>query len=241
VLLSWSGGKDSALALAHLREDPRYEVVGLLTTVTADYDRISIHGVRRTLLHCQATELHMPLHEIMIAPQCSNEAYETAWREAFERLPVAMTDARHIAFGDIFLADVRQYREDMAHSLGFETVFPLWGESTTSLAREVLTRQISARLVCVDTDVLPADYVGRSYDVAFLDALPSAIDPCGERGEFHTFVAAGPGFRSAIPYSIGETVLRDERFAFCDLIPVRARVDGLPERLERAAPRPGRA
>jgi diphthamide synthase (EF-2-diphthine--ammonia ligase) len=131
-----------------------------------------------------------------------------------------LSEARRIAFGDIFLADVRRYREDLAHSMGFDVMFPLWGEEPSALADEVLDSQISARVVCVDTDVLGAEFAGRTYDRAFLDAIPPTIDPCGERGEFHTFVSAGPGFRSAVPYSVGETVLREERFAYCDLLPV---------------------
>ena len=218
-MLSWSGGKDSALALARLREDPRFEVVGLLTTVTADYDRISIHGVRRTLLHSQARTLGLTLHEVPIQAQSSNPAYELAWSEALQRLREDLPQVRQLAFGDIHLEDVRQYRENLADSVGFGSVFPLWGEPTRGLAEEVLERQITARLVCVDTHVLPQDYAGRIYDVDLLDQLPSGIDPCGERGEFHTFVSAGPGFRSCIPYRVGETVLREGRCAFCDLLP----------------------
>lgn len=220
VLVSWSGGKDSALALARLRTDPHVDVAGLLTTVTTQYDRISIHGVRRTLLHRQAGELQLALHEILLDPHSSNAAYEAAWRESLAHLPPPLSEARRIAFGDIFLADVRRYREDLAHSMGFDVMFPLWGEDPNALADEVLDSQISARVVCVDTDVLSAEFAGRTYDRAFLDAIPPTIDPCGERGEFHTFVSAGPGFRSAVPYSVGETVLREERFAYCDLLPV---------------------
>lgn len=218
VLLSWSGGKDSALALIRLREDPRVEVVGLLTTVTSGYERVSIHGVRRSLLHRQAEELETDLHEIMIEPQSSNQAYEAAWQQSIGQLSGAMAEARRIAFGDIFLEDVRRYREDMAHTLGFSAEFPLWGESSLALADEVIARQITARIVCVDTEVLPADYAGRLYDAALLDTLPEGIDPCGERGEFHTFVSDGPAFRGAVPYIVGDVVLRDDRFAFCDLL-----------------------
>ena len=222
VVLSWSGGKDSALALARLREDPRVEVAGLLTTVTAGYDRVSIHGVRRTLLHAQAEALGLPLDEVVLEPQSSNAAYERAWSRALGRLRERMPGVRRLAFGDVFLEDVRRYREELARSLGFRSVFPLWGEPTRELAGEVLERGIAARLVCVDTQALPAESAGRAFDADLLDGLPPGIDPCGERGEFHTFVSAGPGFRSPVPYRVGETVLREERFAFCDLLPVGA-------------------
>lgn len=219
MVLSWSGGKDSALALARLRADPRIEVVGLLTTVTAGYDRVSIHGVRRSLLHAQAEALALPLQEVTLAPVSSNEAYDAALADALGELRARMPGVKRLAFGDIFLEDVRHYREERLAALGFGAIFPLWGESTGDLAGEVFAREIVARLVCVDTQVLPADFAGRRYDAALLDELPAGIDPCGERGEFHTFVSAGPGFRRPVPYSVGEVVLRDERFAFCDLLP----------------------
>lgn len=210
------------LALVRLREDPRFEVVGLLTTVTAGYDRISIHGVRRTLLHSQAEALGLTLHVVTLEPRSSNQAYNLAWTEALQGLRKDLPEVQHVAFGDIFLEDVRAYREDLASSMGFKSVFPLWGEPTRALAEEVLGRSITARLVCVDTHVLLPDYAGRIYDVKLLDQLPSGIDPCGERGEFHTFVSAGPGFRSPILYHVGEIVLREERFALCDLVPTLA-------------------
>lgn len=219
VVLSWSGGKDSALALARLRADARVDVVGLVTTVTSVYDRVSIHGVRRSLLREQAAALDLPLHEIELAPQSSNEAYEAAWQQAFENLPGRMQQARHIAFGDIFLRDVREYREQLAGRMGYETVFPLWGESTRMLADQVIESGIIATIVCVDTEVVTADVAGRRFDATFVAALPATIDPCGERGEFHTFVSFGPGFDAPVEFTVGETVVRDERFAFCDLLP----------------------
>lgn len=218
VLLSWSGGKDSALALHRLRQDPRVEVVGLLTTVTTTYDRISIHGVRRSLLERQAEALRLPVHEIGIAPQSSNDDYEAAWASSLAQLTGVMGDARTIAFGDIFLEDVRAYRERMARTLGFQPIFPLWGESSQSLAAEVVGSGFVARVVCVDTQSLPAAHTGALFDVDFLGALPAAVDPCGERGEFHTFVSAGPGFDEPVSYRVGETVLREDRFSYCDLI-----------------------
>jgi uncharacterized protein (TIGR00290 family) len=219
VVLSWSGGKDSALALARLRADPRIEVAGLLTTVTAEYDRVSIHGVRRTLLHAQADALGLPLQEVTLAPQSTNEAYDAALASAFGELRDRMPDVKQLAFGDIFLEDVRRYREERVEALGFGATFPLWGEPTSDLAREVFASGIVARLVCVDTQVLSATFAGRPYDAVLLAELPADVDPCGERGEFHTFVSAGPGFRRPVPYTVGEVVLRDGRFAFCDLVP----------------------
>ncbi|HEX8671946.1 MAG TPA: hypothetical protein VF710_08665 [Longimicrobium sp.] len=219
VVLSWSGGKDSALALARLRADARVEVAGLLTTVTAEYDRVSIHGVRRSLLHAQAEALGLPLQEVTLAPHSTNEAYDAALASALGELRARMPEVRRLAFGDIFLEDVRRYREERVEALGFGALFPLWGEPTHDLAREVFASGIVARLVCVDTQVLSAAFAGRSYDAALLADLPADVDPCGERGEFHTFVSAGPRFRHPVPYTVGEVVLRDARFAFCDLVP----------------------
>lgn len=219
VLLSWSGGKDSALALARLRRDSKLDVVGLLTTVTTGHERISIHGVRRTLLHRQAEALQLPVCEIEIPQRSSNEAYEAAWEQSLHRLPPAMRRARSIAFGDIFLADVRQYREILVGRLGFSSIFPLWGESTGLLASEVISSGFAVRIVCIDTRAIPAGLAGSAYDEAFLHQLPDTVDPCGERGEFHTFVSAGPEFRTPVAYEVGDTVMREDRFAYCDLIP----------------------
>jgi uncharacterized protein (TIGR00290 family) len=219
VVLSWSGGKDSALALARLREAPEIEVVGLLTTVTEGYERISIHGVRRTLLHAQARALGLPVQEVALRPASSNEAYERATADALAGLRARTPGVRRIAFGDIFLEDVRQYRESLVGGLGFGSLFPLWGEPPARLADEVIARGIVARLVCVDTQQLSAAFAGRAYDAALLADLPAGTDPCGERGEFHTFVSDGPGFRAPVPYTVGEIVLRDERFAYCGLLP----------------------
>jgi uncharacterized protein (TIGR00290 family) len=218
IILSWSGGKDSALAFARLRADPRVEVVGLLTTVTAGYDRVSIHGVRRTLLHAQAAALGVPVHEVTLQPESSNQAYDAALAAALGELRAQRPDVRRVAFGDIFLRDVRQYREERIAALGFDGIFPLWGEPPAELAREVIACGIRARLVCVDTQALSADFAGRAYDAALLAELPAGIDPCGENGEFHTFVSDGPGFRTPVAYTVGEVVMRGDRFAYCDLL-----------------------
>ncbi len=219
VAVSWSGGKDSALALAALRADSRYEPVALLTSITAGFDRVSIHGVRRALLEAQAAALGLPLHEVHLQPQSSNDAYEAAFAEGVATLQTRHRGVTRIAFGDLYLADVRAYREHLLATLGVEPIFPLWGEPTDRLARAFIAAGYEARLVCVDTTVLSMSFAGRAYDEPLLDELPPLIDPCGERGEFHTFVSAGPLWERPIAYRLGETVLRDERFAYCDLVP----------------------
>lgn len=219
IILSWSGGKDSALALARLLDDPRIQIAGLLTTVTEGYDRVSIHGVRRALLHAQGAALGLPVHEVTLRPESSNDAYDAALAAALTALRERHPEVRRVAFGDIFLQDVRRYREERIAALGLEGIFPLWGEPTDALAREVIDAGIRARLVCVDTHALPAAFAGRAYDAALLADLPAGIDPCGENGEFHTFVSTAPGFRAPIPYAVGEVVMRGDRFAYCDLLP----------------------
>ncbi len=219
IVLSWSGGKDSALALAALRADPAIDVVALLTSVTHAYDRVSIHGVRRALLRAQAESLRLPLHEIVLQPQCSNEAYDAAVAGALADLRARYPGVRRVAYGDLFLEDVRRYREERITPLGFEGLFPLWGEPTERLARDFVGRGFEARLVCVDTTQIDGGFAGATFDHDFLDALPTSADPCGERGEFHTFVSYGPGWSQRIAYDVGEKVLRDERFMYCDLVP----------------------
>lgn len=217
IFLSWSGGKDSALALDALRRGEEFEVVGLLTSVTRGYDRISVHGVRRSLLHAQAESLGLPLREILLDQNCTNESYEAAFHDALCAIRGVRPDVAHIAFGDLFLEDVRGYRERLLTGSGFDPIFPIWGADTAALARSFIGEGFSARLVCVDTTQLDASFAGRPYDHDLLADLPATADPCGERGEFHTFVSSGPGFRNAIPYRTGERVLREERFMYCDL------------------------
>ena len=218
VVLSWSGGKDSSLALSALHDDSAFEVVALLTTVTPAYDRISIHGVRRTLLAAQSRAVGLPVHEIVLEPQSSNEAYDAAVERAMCDLRLRYPDVRRVAYGDLFLHDVRAYREERISRLGFECLFPIWGRPTDVLAREFVERGFEARLVCVDTTQLDGRFAGRAFDHAFLDELPPGVDPCGERGEFHTFVSNGPGFTRAVEYELGERVLRDGRFMYADLM-----------------------
>jgi uncharacterized protein (TIGR00290 family) len=222
ILLSWSGGKDSALALAALAADPAFEVVGLLTSVTRDYDRVSIHGVRRALLARQAASLGITLHEIVLPAPCTNAMYESAFLSALASACAEHDGVQRIAFGDLFLIDVRAYRERLLAGSGVEPLFPLWGIPTNELARQCIDAGFRARLVCVDTTQLDARFVGRAFDHELLAELPPTVDPCGERGEFHTFVADGPGFAEPIAYEVGEIVIREERFAYCDLLPAVA-------------------
>ena len=219
VLLSWSGGKDSALALQALRADSKIQVAGLLTSVTRDYERISVHGVRRSLLERQAERLRLPLFTIELDPATTNDAYEKAFLAALERVRRDLPGVTAIAFGDLFLADVREYRERLLGSTGFEPIFPIWGLDTADLARRFVRDGFAARIVCVDTTQLDGAFAHRVFDDSLLADLPPGVDPCGERGEFHTFVSDGPGYDGPVEYTVGETVLRDERFAYGDLIP----------------------
>jgi uncharacterized protein (TIGR00290 family) len=196
--------------------------MALLTSVTRGYDRVSIHGVRRELLHAQAAAAGLPLVEIELEPRSSNDAYETAFANALDRLGARFPDAKAIAFGDLFLEDVRAYRERVLSGTGFRPIFPIWGRETRQLAEEFIDAGFLAHLVCVDTEQLAADFAGRQFDRTLLADLPPAVDPCGERGEFHTFVSAGPIFERPTIVGLGEVVLRDDRFAFCDLLPAVA-------------------
>jgi uncharacterized protein (TIGR00290 family) len=214
--LSWSGGKDSALTLWALRAQG-IEPQALITTVTEAFDRISMHGVRRELLRAQAQSAGVALVEVEIPPACVNEVYEAQMAKAFEAEPLA--SARIVAFGDLFLADIRDYREQRLAASGRRGLFPLWGRDTGLLAREFIEAGFEARIACLDPRALPADFAGRRYDESLLADLPPDVDPCGENGEFHTFVYAGPIFGEPIACQTGEVVERDG-FVFCDLVPV---------------------
>jgi uncharacterized protein (TIGR00290 family) len=214
IALSWSGGKDSALALWALRQEAR-EPVALLTTITEDYDRVSMHAVRSELLRAQAQATGIELVEIPIPAGCANATYEERMARALaspllDRVPT-------IAFADLFLADVRDYREERLARAGRRGLFPLWGRDTAGLAREFVAGGFEATLVCVDPTQLDPSFVGRRFDEALLADLPASVDPCGENGEFHTFVHAGPIFDAQIPVELGEVALRDG-FAFQDLL-----------------------
>lgn len=217
-MLSWSGGKDSMLALERLREDPMFEVVSLLTSVSTDFDRISIHGVRRQLLWRQAASIGLPLTELPLGPSPSNASYEAAFAAALGELQARRPELRTIAFGDLFLEDVRTYRERLLARLGWTGRYPLWEEPTADVALRFISRGYRGVLTCVDTRQLDARFAGREFDRALLAELPAGVDPCGERGEFHTFVYAGPQLSAAVPVRLGKQVLRDHRFQYCDLL-----------------------
>lgn len=217
VVLAWSGGKDSTLALVALRADPRYRVVALLTTVTRDYDRISMHGVRRTVLEAQTAALDLPLIEASIPATASNTDYEAAFALALRTAQERCPGLCHIAFGDLFLADVRAYREELLAPQGWTGVFPLWGKDTSALAQQFIDTGYHAILTCVDTTQLAPEFAGRQFDSSLLADLPATVDPCGERGEFHTCVYAGPLFKRSLPLITGERLRRDERFEYCDV------------------------
>jgi uncharacterized protein (TIGR00290 family) len=216
VLFCWSGGKDSAMALHALRAAGDRRAVALLTTITDEYDRISMHGVRRVLLERQAESLGLPLHPVLIPPQCVNAIYEArmkaALAEHFAR------GVRRVAFGDIFLQDLRAYREKNLAQVGMKALFPIWKRDTRELAEQFVQLGFRAVTVCVDPRVLDDSFAGRELDSSFFADLPPGVDPCGENGEFHTFVFDGPIFKTPIAFSIAEKVLRDG-FCFCDLLP----------------------
>ncbi len=217
VALSWSGGKDSSLALWVLREELGIELAALLTTVTEDYARVSMHGVRRELVRAQAEAAGLPLVEIGIPAACVNAVYEERMAAALAAPPLA--EAPTVAFADLYLEDIRAYREERLTGAGREALFPLWGRDTTALARQFIAAGFEAILVSVDPSQIDASFAGRRFDEQLLADLPASADPCGENGEFHTFVHAGPIFSAPIPVETGETTLRDG-FAFTDLLPV---------------------
>lgn len=216
VLLSWSSGKDSAWTLQVLREDPSVEVVGLLTTVNTTHDRVAMHATRLAILDAQARAAGLPVHVIPLPWPCANDVYDRAMREAIaSALDRGVT---HVAFGDLFLEDIRAYRVRQLHGSGLEPLFPIWHEPTAALARRIIDTGVEAFLTCVDPKKLPRAFAGRRFDHALLDDLPADVDPCGENGEFHTCVLAGPMFRERVAAAVGEIVERDG-FCFADLIP----------------------
>jgi uncharacterized protein (TIGR00290 family) len=216
IVLGWSGGKDSALALHALRSEQGFRVEALLTTVTDEYDRVSMHGVRQQLLRMQAAAIGLPLTEARIPPAASNALYEQSFSEALA--PYRARGIRRVAFGDLFLADIRAYRERLLATLGMTGVFPLWGLDTRTLAVEFIRLGFRAVLVCVDAKSLDASFAGRTFDLELLKDLPPGVDPCGENGEFHTFVTDGPIFRTPLAFTPG-TIVRRGDHVFADLLP----------------------
>jgi len=219
ILFCWSGGKDSALALRTLLQQTDVRIAALLTTMTEGYDRISMHGVRRELLHRQAESLRLPLHEVFIPPNCGNPLYEARMEEVL--LLYFQQGIRRVAFGDIFLEDLRLYRERNLARVAMQALFPIWKRDTHGLIREFHAAQFRSVAVCIDSKVLNPSFAGRELDASFFADLPPAVDPCGENGEFHTFVFDGPIFSRPIGFTLGEVVQRDS-FIFRDLLPEKA-------------------
>jgi uncharacterized protein (TIGR00290 family) len=214
VLLSWSSGKDSAWALQILREDRHLEVEGLLTTVNTTHDRVAMHATRRALLEEQAGAVGLPLHVVPLPWPCSNEVYERAMRAAVDA--ALARGVTHVAFGDLFLEDIRDYRTRQLEGTGLSALFPLWHEATASLARRMIDAGLVAVLTCVDPRKLAPSFAGRRYDHELLSELPDDVDPCGENGEFHTCVLGGPMFQKPLSATVGEVVQRDG-FCFADV------------------------
>lgn len=219
TLLSWSGGKDAAWALHALRQRGEVEVAGLLTTITEGYERIAMQGIRVEVLHAQAAAAGLPVIEARIPQRADNASYEASFADALARARQRWPGLRHIAFGDLFLADIRAWREALCARLGWTPLFPLFGSDTARLACAMLDGGLRASLCCVDTQQLDAAFAGRAFDAALLADLPASVDPCGENGEFHTCVSAGPMFAHPLALQRGETVLRDGRFAYTDFLP----------------------
>ncbi|HEV2686971.1 MAG TPA: ATP-binding protein [Bryobacteraceae bacterium] len=216
IALSWSSGKDSAWSLHLLKQDPAVEVVALLTTLNEEFNRVAMHAVRRELLESQAEAAGLPLWAVPLPWPCSNQQYESRMRAACER---AMREGvQAIAFGDLFLADIRAYREKQLHGTGLDPLFPVWLLPTKELATNMIAAGLRAKITCVDPRVLSPEFAGRDFDAAFLADLPPGVDPCGENGEFHTFVYDGPMFTHAISVEPGEVVERDG-FVFADFKP----------------------
>ena len=216
VLFSWSGGKDSALALYEICKSGNYEITALLTTLTENYDRVSMQGVRRTLLEKQTESLGYTLEKIFIPKNSSNEEYESKMRSVLERyLELGVSQ---LVFGDVFLEDVRRYRDENLAKLKMKGIYPLWKLDTTDLAHRFIDLGFKAIITCIDSKTLDKKFVGKLFDEQLLSELPAKVDPLGENGEFHSFVYDGPIFRERISYTTGEVVLRDNRFYYCDLV-----------------------
>lgn len=220
TLLSWSSGKDSAWALRVLRRQADIEVVGLLSTINEEFDRVAMHAVRTELLRRQAESAGLPLRLVKLPFPCSDEVYQERMNALIAAAQADGIEA--IAFGDLFLADVREYRERMMAGTGIEPLFPLWGRPTAELAREMIAGGLRAQITCIDPRCLPASLAGKEYNREFLEALPAGVDHCGERGEFHSFAFDGPMFSHPVEFTVGETVERDG-FVFTDLLPATIR------------------
>jgi uncharacterized protein (TIGR00290 family) len=218
VILCFSGGKDSVLALYELLKHDDYEVAGFLTTITQGYGRIAMHGVRANLLELQTKSLGMRLEKVMIPKNSSDEEYESRMRAVLEKY--VASEIHTIAFGDIFLEDIRKQRESNLSKMGMKAIFPLWKNNTAELAQEFIKLGFKAVITCIDGDIFDKTYAGKAFDKEFLCEIPCGTDPCGENGEFHSFVYDGPIFSERISHTVGKVVLREERFYYCDLTAV---------------------
>lgn len=216
ILLAWSSGKDSSWALHRLRHEARYEIAGLLTTLNSAFNRVAMHSTRRALVELQAKAAGVPLVTVPLPWPCSNIEYERIMKDV--HADAVSRGVTGIAFGDLFLADIRAYRERQLQGTGLEPIFPLWQLPTPQLAREMIAGGLRAKLVCVDPKKLSPEFAGRDFDHQLLEDLPAEVDPCGENGEFHSFVYDGPMFDRAIPVATGERLERDG-FWFCDVMP----------------------
>lgn len=219
ILLSWSGGKDAAWTLHVLRQRSDVEVVGLVTTVTEGYERISMQGIRTEVLALQSQAVGLPVIQARLPQRADNATYESVFASALELARLRWPGLCDIAFGDLFLADIKAYRDALCSRLGWTPHYPLFGSNTATLARQMIAGGLRAQLCCVDTTQLDARFAGSAFDADLLDTLPSGVDPCGERGEFHTCVSDGLMFATPIDIMRGDTVLRDERFAYTDFHP----------------------
>ena len=217
VLFTWSGGKDSTFALYEIQKDDNYQVTALLTTVTEGYDRVSMHGVRTILLEQQTRSLGIPSETIIIEQNATNEQFEQQMKDLLAKY--RQKGVSEVVFGDIFLEDLRTYREENLTKVGMNALFPIWKRDTRKLAQEFITLGFKAIITCVDSHSLDGTFAGRLFNQEFLADLPKDVDPCGENGEFHSFVFDGPLFTEPIRFEKGDVVLRDERFWFCDLLP----------------------
>jgi uncharacterized protein (TIGR00290 family) len=216
LVVSWSGGKDSTLALNEILNSPDYEVSSLITTVTKGYDRISIHGVRNELLDKQVESIGLPLHKVSIPKDSTNDQYEKALKDIL--LYFKNQGINEVVFGDIFLEDVKKYRDELLDKLYMKGVYPIWKKDSKELARKFIELGFKSVTTCIDSQQIDKKFVGREYDSEFLNDLPNSADPCGENGEFHTFVYDGPLFDKKIDFTKGKIVFRDDRFYYCDLI-----------------------
>lgn len=218
ILVSWSGGKDSALSLYQIVKAEKFEISALLTVFTEDYDRVSMHGIRRIMLEKQIEYLGHSLEKIFIPKDASDKEYKSQMVNTLKKY--LLHGIRSIIFGDIFLENVRKYREENLSKIGMTALFPLWKKDTFQLANEFIKLGFKSVITCVDSEILSKEFVGKLFDEKFLSALPSNVDPMGENGEFHSYVFDGPLFKRKVQFELGDIVLRDGRFYFCDLIPL---------------------